>query len=65
MVGAVAVCAIYPSEEVMLIGPWRDDRPRECGQHRLPFRVCPVGLDVLGISTDDIGQRAEECRRTR
>jgi len=63
----VAVCALYPSEVVMLIGPWRDDRPKQCQDHKYPHRICPIGLDVLGLTLDGDGVAARgiECRDAR
>lgn len=51
MSGTVANCDIYES------------RPDVCASHRFPERVCPIGMDVLGI--DDPAVRIAEMRATR
>ena len=66
--GRVAVCALYPSQATLLIGPYRDDRPKQCRDHQYPHRMCPIGLiglDVLHLDAGDgdgIAARGRVCR---
>jgi len=42
-------CAIYA------------DRPDECRDHILPFKVCPIGASMLEInSTDELRKRIDD-----
>jgi hypothetical protein len=47
MNGDIAHCADY------------ENRPAECKRHDYPARVCPIGMDILNVTTSEsVQQRA-------
>ena len=45
--GDVAVCCVYKK------------RPAQCRSHEYPFKFCPVGMEVLGLSREQAASRVQ------